>query len=401
MIRIAALILALCLTAFPRMALAQENDALAALVGVLKESNDPQFHLDILKGIRDALKGQRNVKMPAGWEAVAPLLSKSTNVEVRQLAQQLSVTFGSQAALATQRTLLANIKAPVADRLAALESLVSAKDAGLQALLPGLLNEAVLRSPILRGMAAFDDAKFSPAIIAVYPKLDAAERKNALATLVARAASAKELLAAIAAGKVPAKDLSADLVRSLRTLKQPELVKQVEQLFGVSRASDGDKQKEIAAFKEMLLALPRRADDLSRGRTLYNKTCGQCHTLFGEGAKIGPDITGSNRADLDYLLLNILDPNAEIAADYRPWDLETKDDRSILGLMVRQDTQVVTLQTPTETVTLPRAEIKSLRQSQLSMMPEGLVAALGPSELRDLIAYLRSPKQVPLPKGEK
>lgn len=380
---------------------AEEPDTLAPLVQVLAGSDDPQFHLDILKGMHEALKGRRGVKSPAGWEALAAKLGKSPNAQVRELAQQLSVTFGSQTALAAQRTQLTNAKAPVAERLAALESLVAAKDTGLPALLPKLLEEAAVRGAALRAMAAFDDAKFAPAILAVYPKLDAAERKSALATLVARPASAKELLAAIASGKVSAKDLSADLVRSLRTLKQPELVKQVEQLFGVSRASDADKQKEIAALKETLLALPRRADDPSRGRSLYNKTCGQCHTLFGEGGKIGPDITGSNRADIDYLLLNILDPNAEIAADYRPWDLETKDDRSILGLMVRQDTQVVTLQTTTETVTVPRGEIKSLRQSQLSMMPEGLIAALSPSELRDLIAYLRSPKQVPLPKGEK
>ncbi|MST01301.1 MAG: c-type cytochrome [Pedosphaera sp.] len=398
MIRIAALILALCLTAFPRMALAQENDALAALVGVLKESNDPQFHLDILKGIRDALKGQRNVKMPAGWEAVAPLLSKSTNVEVRQLAQQLSVTFGSQAALATQRTLLANIKAPVADRLAALESLVSAKDAGLPALLPGLLNEAVLRSPILRGMAAFDDAKFSPAIIAVYPKLDAAERKDALSTLSARPANAGALLGAIDAGKISAKDVTADLVRQLRGFKQPELAKRVEQYFGVARATDADMLKEIATLKKFLEAKAARADNLSNGRVLYTKICAQCHTLYGEGAKIGPDITGSNRADLDYLLTNILDPNAEIAADYRPWEVMMKDERELLGLLVRQDAAVVVIQTITEQLSLPRTEIKSLRQSQLSMMPEGLVAALSPVELRDLIVYLRSPKQVPLPK---
>ena len=375
-----------------------EDDTLSALVGVLKESNDPQFHLDILKGISEALKGQRNVKMPMGWEAVAPLLAKSANAEVRQLAQSLSVTFGSKAALTALRKQLADVKVPAAERLAALESLVAAKDAELPALLPAWLNDEAMRSAVLRAMAAFDDAKFPAAILAVYPKLDAAERKSALATLVARPAFAKELLVAIAAGKVVAKDVSADLVRSLRALKAPELAKQVEQYFGVSRASDADKQKEIAKLKESLLTPAQRIDNPSNGRVLYTKTCGQCHMLFGEGGKVGPDITGSNRSELDYLLMNILDPNAEIAADYRPWELDTKDDRSILGLLVRQDAKVVTLQTPTEVVTVPRTEIQSFRQSPLSMMPEGLIAALGPSEVRDLIAYLRSAKQVPLPK---
>ena len=66
---------------------AQDAEALAALVGVLKEVDDPAFHLDILKGISDALKGQRNVKPPKGWDEVAPKLAKSSKVEVRQLAQ--------------------------------------------------------------------------------------------------------------------------------------------------------------------------------------------------------------------------------------------------------------------------------------------------------------------------
>ncbi len=377
---------------------AEEPDTLAPLVQLLAASDDVQLHLDVLKGMSEGLKGRRGVKPPGGWEVLAAKLAKSPHAQVRELAQQLSVTFGSQTALAAQRTQLANAKAPVAERLAALESLVAAKDTGLAPLLPGLLNDTALRGVALRAMASFDDVKFPPAILAAYPKLNAAERKDGLATLVARPSSAKELLTAIAAGKVQVKDLSADLVRSLRALKQPELVKQVEQFFGVSRVSDADKQKEIAQFKEMLAVLPKRADNLSNGRVLYTKTCGQCHVLFGEGGKVGPDITGSNRADLDYLLLNILDPNAEIAADYRPWELETKDDRSILGLLVRQDAQVVMLQTPTEIVTVTRAEIKSLRQSQLSMMPEGLIAALSPVEVRDLIAYLRSPKQVPLSK---
>lgn len=394
--KLSCLFALLWVSAFPLPA--DESDTLAPLVQLLASSDDSQLQLDILKGMSEGLKGRRGMKPPAGWDALAAKLAKSANAQVRELAQQLSVTFGSQTALAAQRAQLTNAKMPVAERVAALESLVAAKDGGLPSLLPGLLNDTALRDGALRAMATFDDAKFPAAILTIYPKLAAAERKSALATLVARPAYAKELLAGIAAGKVAAKDVSADLLRSLRALKQAELVKQVEQFFGVSRVSDADKQKEIAQLKETLLLTARRTDNLSNGRVLYTKTCGQCHTLFGEGGKVGPDITGSNRADVDYLLLNILDPNAEIAADYRPWELETKDDRSILGLLVRQDAQVVTLQTPTEAVTVTRAEIKTLRQSQLSMMPEGLIAALTPSEVRDLIAYLRSPKQVPLPK---
>ena len=124
-----------------------------------------------------------------------------------------------------------------------------------------------------------------------------------------------------------------------------------------------------------------------------------CHTLFGEGGKIGPDITGSNRADLNYLLHNILDPNAEIPNAYRTAMIELKDGRVLAGVANQQDPKVVTVTTPNETLTLPRDEIKALTMAETSMMPEGLLAPWSDGEVRDLIAYLRSPAQVPLPTG--
>ena len=72
--------------------------------------------------------------------------------------------------------------------------------------------------------------------------------------------------------------------------------------------------------------------DPANGRLLYNKTCGQCHVLFDSGGKVGPDITGSNRRDVDYLLLHVIDPNAVIPNDYRASQLDTKDDRTIIGI---------------------------------------------------------------------
>jgi putative heme-binding domain-containing protein len=71
----------------------------------------------------------------------------------------------------------------------------------------------------------------------------------------------------------------------------------------------------------------------------------------------------------------------------------------LTGIVKQQDERSVTLQTANEVVTLPRAEVAKLQQSQLSMMPEGLLAPLTDQEVRDLIYYLRSPGQVPLPKG--
>ena len=122
---------------------AQDVEALAALVGVLKESDDEGFQLDILKGISAALKGQRNLKPPKGWDVVAARLAKSPNAEVRQLARSLSLTFGSKVALDALRKVLVDGKAKLPERRKALAALVVARDVKLPEVLRGLLRESL------------------------------------------------------------------------------------------------------------------------------------------------------------------------------------------------------------------------------------------------------------------
>jgi len=131
-----------------------------------------------------------------------------------------------------------------------------------------------------------------------------------------------------------------------------------------------------------------------------SRICQQCHTLFDVGGKVGPELTGSNRGDVDYVLQNVIDPNAIIPNDYRTSNLETTDDRVITGIVTRQDPNAVTIVVPGEELVVPRNEIKSLTQGELSMMPEGLLQAMTDEEVRDLVAYLKSPNQVPMPVGQ-
>src|SRR5690606_37520815 len=150
------------------------------------------------------------------------------------------------------------------------------------------------------------------------------------------------------------------------------------------RESSADKQKEIEKYRKIYRAGGSQPGDASRGRVVYDKTCAQCHKLFDAGGCVGPDLTGSNRSDLEYILENMVDPNAVIPLDYRSSTLETKDDRVITGIVKTQNETSVTIVTANETVTVPRSEIASLRQSELSMMPEGLLEPLSEQEVRDL-----------------
>jgi putative heme-binding domain-containing protein len=265
--------------------------------------------------------------------------------------------------------------------------------------LQGLLGDVALRGQAVRALANYDDAKTPSLVLAAYPKFTPTEKRDALATLASRPAFARALVGALEQKTLATRDLTAETVRQIRSLNQKDINAKLDEFWGTMRETAADKLKEIERYKKIYAVGYSTPGDAGRGRVLYDKTCGQCHTLFEVGGKVGPDLTGSARADLDYILHNIIDPNAEIPNDYRASTVEMKDDRSIMGILKQQDQKSVTILTATEASTLPRAEIKSIRQSEISMMPEGLLTPLTDQEVRDLIYYLRSPGQVPLPKG--
>jgi len=373
---------------------AQGDDALPALVELISQSDDPQFQLDLLRGMKAGLQGRRQVAPPKGWDDAARKLKDSPNAEIQELARSLSLVFGSDAAMADLRRQLMDKEAAADARRKALAGLLAAKDAKLAELLRSLLDDPALRGEALRALAAYDDPGTPMAVLEVYGSLSAPEKRDALNTLVSRKAYVQALLAAVEAGQVPARDLTADVVRLVRQFNDEAIDAAVTKVWGVARESSEDKQQEIARLRKMITDAP--PGHVSKGRAVYARTCQQCHTLFGQGGAVGPDITGSNRGDMDYILHNMVDPNAEIPNDYRTSTVETKDERLISGIIKDQNANAVTVATANDTVVVPRSEIAVIEQGRLSMMPEGLVEVLKEEEIRDLVAYLRSPHQVPL-----
>ena len=376
------------------------DDYLPKLVHLLAEEKDSTVQLDILRGIGAALGERRKAAMPDGWEAVETALAASQVAEVRTLAQSLGLTFGSRLALASIRETAANPQADADLRRKTIDSLVKAHDPGLPKLLQSLLKDEAVRGTSLRGLASYDDTGTPEAILGIYGALNGAERRDALNTLASRAAYARPLLGAVASGSVAKADLTADLVRQLRNLKDPGIQEQLTQVWGIIKETSPDMQAEIEKYKRTYWAGGSQPGDAPRGRAVFNRVCAQCHHLFDFGGAVGPDITGANRADLDYLLQNILYPNAVIPNEYRAATLEARDGRVITGIIKSQSATAYSVQTVTELVSVQKSEIAKVEQSDVSMMPEGLVATLPDQEFRDLLYYLSRPGQVPLPAGK-
>jgi putative heme-binding domain-containing protein len=164
------------------------------------------------------------------------------------------------------------------------------------------------------------------------------------------------------------------------------------------REAAADNVKLIHELKGRLTRDEVAKADLSKGRQLYQSICANCHTLYGQGAKIGPDLTGSGRANLDYLLENIVEPSAVVSTEYRLSAVTMMDGRELAGIVKARTGRTLTLRTLTEEQTVELSEVLKEGVSTLSMMPEGLLLPLPPEQVRDLIGYLMHPVQVPLPK---
>lgn len=355
------------------------------------------FQSDILQGMADGLAGWRHATTPAAWKNFATKVATSPDAASRNVVRDLSVLFGDGRALDAVKKLVLDNKADLHARKAALQTLIENRPPDLRSLCEQLLNEQFLNSVAARGLAGFDDPAIGAKLAQAYRRFHPSERGQLLSALVSRTSFAQALLDAVAAGRIPRADLTAFHARQMRSLNDETLNKKLATVWGELRDSPSDKRQAIAGWKAQFDAGARSKADLGRGRMVFNSTCAACHTLYSEGGKVGPDLTGGGRDNLDYLLENILDPSAVVTADFRMSIVELKDGRVLNGLVAAQTERTLTLKTMTETLTLERADIAGIRASALSLMPEGLLESLPPEQARNLIAYLMHKSQVPLP----
>lgn len=361
----------------------------------LTASKPEQFQTDILAGLSEALRGWSKARKPASWEALQRELAEPPNTRLRNQTRDLSVLFGDGRALDEVKRVALDRKADLAFRRSALQTLIENKPADLRAICEELLKVRFLNSTAVRGLALFDDPVIGEKLAESYQEFHPSERGAVMDTLVSRPSFARPLLEEMAARRIPRADMTPFHARQVRSFNDATLSKRLAEVWGELRDSPADKKQFIAQLKTRLTPAALAAADKSAGRQVFNTACAACHTLYGHGGQTGPDLTGSGRDNLDYLLDNIVDPSAVVNADFRMSVLDLKDGRTLNGLIAANTERTLTLKTLTETLTLERAGVQSVQQSSLSLMPEGLLEALNETQVRDLIAYLMHRTQVP------
>ena len=357
----------------------------------------PEAQEDVLRGLIAAFQAHHKTEMPASWEAFRQSAVNSQDRSLRKLVRELGAIFGDPWAKSELKAIALDTHAPAEERRAALRQTIEAGEPQLKSLLLGLLGERAVAGVAARGLLIFNDPEIPEAVLKHWDLLEPEDRVAVVGALTSRATYAMKLLDAIGGGQLPRTVINAFQARQIRNFNNPELNQKLDRVWGEVRAASADKTQLMARYRQMLTPEKLKQANLSRGREVFTQVCALCHKLYGHGAGIGPDLTGGGRANLDYLLENILDPSAIVPADYRVSDVELKDDRSYTALIVAKTENSLTLQTPTERLTVERNEIAKIRETTSSLMPEGLLQGMTDEQVVNLIAYLMAPNQVPLP----
>lgn len=366
-----------------------DADEVKQLVSTLGNLKNPKAQLPMLEGLRDGLEGRSDMTASANWGVVYAKL-RSAGSKTAELSTQIAQLFGDTKAAKQYLTTLTDKQASVEQRRQALRAMTSQQRPELPDQLPSLLDESALRLDAIRAIAGYDSDALGKLLLDRYPSLTASEKLQAIQTLSSRPKYSWMLTQALKTGTISKRDVPSYAARQLLRVVGSGFVEVWGPIEG-----DGLDAKAYGKYQRMLTTKALASANLQKGRVLFSRTCGPCHKLYGQGGSIGPDLTGSNRSSVEYLLSNILNPSGEIQDDYKMVVMTTRDGRTYTGNIASENERQVRMRVVgQDLVVLNKSDIQSREETPVSMMPTGLLETLTEGEVVDLIGYLRTMEPV-------
>jgi putative heme-binding domain, Pirellula/Verrucomicrobium type len=294
-------------------------------------------------------------------------------------------------------TIVKDDKAPGEKRASLLQAMAEASNKDAVPVLLGILSKSTstgLKKAALSSAAKFEDPQLAKAVLDGYESQyagDPALRDAAHRMLASRKDWARMFLSEVDKWHIKAADVAPDIVRQLALYKESEMDALISKHWNDTgkKLSSAQKLAEAQRIKTVLGAV---AGDAEKGRALFVQRCAVCHALFGEGGKIGPDLTGYERTNVDFWLTATLDPSIEIREGFGAYVVRLKDGQTMTGVIEKQDASGTVLKDPAGQRHTARTDnVESLEASPVSLMPEGMLAGLTDPELRDFFAFLMKP----------
>jgi putative membrane-bound dehydrogenase-like protein len=340
-----------------------------------------------LEGLVAALDKQ-TIPPPANWSIVRDELLRSQHPPFVAAVQKLSVSFRDPRAVQRALQILRDKQQPIATRVEAVRQLAVLQPAeGVSVLLTlaALGEQEVVAVEAVRALAAFSDPQVATGLLQSWSRLTGVVRAEALQTLSSRKEWAKKLLQSVAQGTIERTALTDNLILRLQAFQDQELNALIEKHWGRTRPTPAELEQLIERTRA---ALDQAPASYLRGRKVFENQCAKCHKFEGQGADVGPALDGAGR-DIDYILVNVLDPNRVIGAPYFVRTVITHDDIIFQGILAEEDDQTITLKLEGGAFkTIRKANIAEVRVAEKSLMPEGLSNNMSLQDFRDLIRYL-------------
>ncbi|MFT5327287.1 MAG: putative membrane-bound dehydrogenase-like protein [Planctomycetaceae bacterium] len=370
---------------------------IAKVVNAVMSQSAPVVRHDMLQGMLDALDGRETQKSPKVWPELYKQVSSAADPSLRSVAVRLATIFGDQQAINRLRKTVLDDAISDNDRREALQALLQVSNGASIEMLHSLTaRSSTLQNEAIRALGIRNNESTPEVLLGNYSEFSAAEKQDAIGVLTTRLSFAESLLTAMESGRVDRKDVSAFALQQLRTFDDPKLKSRVLKLWADDTVKI-QKSEELARLLKLTTPEYLSHGDAGAGRLVFQKTCVKCHRLFGEGGTIAPDLTGSGRKKADYVLSNLIDPSAQIDPAYRLTTLVTEDGRLFSGFVVRQTDSDVVFRTQDARIRLSMKDVETIRTSNISMMPEGMLRSFTDEQVRDLLVYLAGSGQVPIP----
>ena len=374
-----------------RYALAGSRRDLLACAGLLQLAPNRGHQQTLIKGFETAFAGRSLSNLPN--ELIAAIKKVGGGSITLQLRQGLPE--------ATRQSLLAisNPKANMAQRLSFIQIFGEVTNPDAVPVLLGIVSKDKsdqLRAAALLSLQSYSSASIGQQVIKLHNSLPDGLREPAQSLLASRGNWARQLLVAIDAGTIEKQSIRIETQRKLLLHNNNAITKLVHKHFGeVAGATTQQMQKRIEELNRMLVTA-KGAGNPYTGKRLYKQTCGKCHTLFTEGGKIGPNLTGFKRDDIRGILMNVINPSAEIRKGFENYTLVTESGRIVTGFIADQDNQVVVVRgVDGQNVVVPRDEIDEMLANPKSVMPDGLLDKLNDEQIQHLFAFLRITQPLP------
>src|SRR5262249_24240584 len=331
--------------------------------------------------------GNRTVDAPSDWKTIEKKLSASADPNIRRLTNSLAVKFRDPEAVRKALVVARDTERDATERAAAIRDLAVAPDPAPLAPLLDLARQegaAELRVNAHRALSEFESPRLATALLADWSKFPPSLKSEVVNVLAGRKEWAADLLAAVGAKNVDRTALNDNTILRIQALKDQKLSAQVEKVWGRIRATPAELTALIDKMRGEMAVAP---GSFHRGKLVFDNQCAKCHKFDGRGHEVGPNIEGAGR-DIEYLLVNVLDPNRVIGAPYFMRTVTLLNMRVETGVLAAEDDQSITLKTENGVLKqIQKKDIDEIKVQEKSLMPEGLGNNMSVQDFRDLVRY--------------